>query len=129
MGPAEGRLGRPRTSRHSAGEYVNFILDYVLDRTVWHVTESPRPAGAHLVARARKSDLQPIGLERCRPGQRVRMDLIGNALPYTHGELPTMDVVVAWLPVKAARDITQLGSYVLSLRSSRKASPGKPGDR
>lgn len=112
-----------------AGQYMTFTLDYVLDRTAGHLREISRPAGAHLCARARKCDLQPIGLERCRPGERVRMDVIGNALPYSPGELPTMDIVVAWLPVKAARDISQLGSYVLSLRSKDKVSPEEPADR
>jgi hypothetical protein len=108
------------------GDHVRLILDYVLDRTAGHMREIPRPTGAHLSVRVKKSHLTPIGGERCCPGERVRIDVICNALPHSPGEAPMMDLVVAWLPVKAASDISKLGNYVLSLPSRRHAPDGNP---
>jgi hypothetical protein len=98
-----------------------FKLDYVFDRLAGKVEEVPRPSGTEIVFQVPKALMTSSGELRCRPGQRVRLDVIGKALPIDDAGRIAIEPVVAWEPVSPARELAQLRDYVFA-RVSQPAS-------
>lgn len=103
------------------GHYLVFTLDYVFDRVAGRLEEVPRPPGSEISFRISKAHLTSSGERYCRPGQRVRLDVIGKALPAEAGSMLAIEPIVAWEPVKPVRELLQLRDYVLTRVSGASA--------